>query len=314
MINIGLCTDENYAMPCGVCITSIFENNMSSEVVVTLLTNGLSIKTKRKLQKTANRYNQKIKIIEINDDLFNTYPITEQFPKSIYYRLLFPDLLKDCEKLLYIDVDTIVINSLQPLYDINISDFLCGVIIDSACDDIRQKNRILIHGDYFNSGVLLMNLHEWRKQKIACKCLEYLKVYPNNCIYPDQDALNAVMDNSVLYLPLEYNLQEGFLFEKKDLLLNKTRWDQIEPSVEKTVIIHFSGILKPWHRECTHPFNDIFEKYKTISLWSSISKFYRYNNGITSKIKNLLARIGIRMKIKYERKYNQPLCAKLFDR
>ncbi len=312
-IHIGLCTDERYSMPCGVCLTSIFENNKDVEIAITILTNYLSLKTKKKMKETADRYGQKLRIIEINDSIFDTYPVTEQFQKSIYYRFLFPDLLTDCDKLLYLDVDTIIIKGLQSLYDTDISNYLCGVVIDSACDDIRQINRVSVHGDYFNSGVLLMNLHEWRKQNVARRCMEYLKEFPEKCVYPDQDALNVILDGALIFLPIEYNLQEHFLVEKNELLLRETRWNQIESAIMRTAIIHFSGDLKPWHWECSHPFSSVFDKYKKMSAWSGISKTYKSNKGVTKKIKIMLIWLGIMKFIPNKRMYDSNLCSLFWE-
>ena len=47
-INIALCSDDNYSIPCLVCITSIFENNKDESCNVTVLTNGLKKKYRKK--------------------------------------------------------------------------------------------------------------------------------------------------------------------------------------------------------------------------------------------------------------------------
>ena len=307
MIYIGLCTDERYSMPCGICLTSIFENNKTVKVHVYILTNGLSLRTKVKYNECAEFYNQQVDIIEIKDDAFDLYPVTEHFQKSIYYRFLFPDILKNCDKLLYLDVDTIITKNIESLFNIDISKHLCGVIIDSACDDVRQKNRVAIQGDYFNSGVLLMNLSKWRDQDIARKCMQYLREYPDRCVYPDQDALNIVMDKKIKYLPIEYNLQEGFLLNKNDLLINKNRWNLIEPAVRNVAIIHYSGLLKPWHRECSHPLKMLFYEYKKKSAWSSSPVSFKFNRGIINKVKNMMILMGIKKDFPYIRKYDKYL-------
>lgn len=53
MIEIGLCSDENYAMACGVCITSIFESNKNSKFRVHILTNGFTDSTIQRFEQTA---------------------------------------------------------------------------------------------------------------------------------------------------------------------------------------------------------------------------------------------------------------------
>ena len=82
-INIALCSDDNYSIPCLVCITSIFENNKDESCNVTVLTNGMSDNTKEKFLHLADVYGQRINIYPIDDACFKGLVTTSLFPKSI---------------------------------------------------------------------------------------------------------------------------------------------------------------------------------------------------------------------------------------
>ena len=278
-MNIVLCTDNNYANACGVCLTSLLENNKDISCNVYILTDWLSEENKTKFQLTEKKYSQKIEIVIVTSLMFEGLKVSDRFPKSIYYRFLIPDLLTNETKALYLDCDIIVDGSLKLLENFDLSDYACGVVIDQMSDDVKQHNRIDLpmSNKYFNSGVLLMNLEYWRNNNVSENLIRFISSNPEQCIYPDQDALNIILANQVRYLPIEYNCQQLF-FEKKisNLLIRKDEWANIEKAIKKPFIIHFTKKVKPWHSDCVHPLKDIFGKYERISKFK-IKKKPRYS-------------------------------------
>jgi len=103
-----------------------------------------------------------------------------------------------------------------------------------GCDPMR----------YFNSGFLVMNLDQMRKEKVSDKLLEACKV--DYLEFPDQDALNQVCQGHVLQLEPVYNgIRTFFLPQyKADFLkqYSESQWDE----VQKSANIHYTG-GKPWN-------------------------------------------------------------------
>lgn len=91
MIHIGLCADEKFSIALGVCMTSIFESNKGSDVMVHILTKGFLEKTIEKINRTMEIYHQEVKIYQIDDSLFDGYPLSSTFPKSIYFVIFSKD-------------------------------------------------------------------------------------------------------------------------------------------------------------------------------------------------------------------------------
>lgn len=265
-MNIALCTDEKYSYPCGVCITSILENNKEEECNFYVLTTGLKPKTCQKFKYIENKYKQKIEIIKIPDQTLNSLKASDRFPSSIYFRFLLPEIL-DCDKVLYLDCDIIVTANLSGLWNTDIKEYACAAVEDQASDDITLKNRVGIYEDYFNSGVLLMNLDYWRKNNIASALVDFIYENPSICEFPDQDALNIVLQGKVLFLEYQYNYQEIFYWDKSRLYLHKKKWSKLLPENILPTIIHYSTSSKPWYKGCTHPLKDEFFKYKKASPW-----------------------------------------------
>lgn len=277
IIHIALCTDENYSYPCGVCITSILENNKDKECNIYVLTSGLKDCSIKKFKEISKKYNQRIEIIKIDNHLISGLKTNDRFPFSIYYRFLLPQLLVDLDRVLYLDCDIIVTRNLNELWNTDIKEYACGVIEDQMSDCITMHNRISKYRDYFNSGVLLMNLDYWRRNEISSELINFIYENPSMCLYPDQDALNYVLGDKVLFLKYEYNYQELFYRPKGNLYLHKTKWGGLLPEGSVPTVIHYTAEIKPWHKGCSHPYRSLFLMYKMKSPWkkSKLKSKYR---------------------------------------
>lgn len=274
-MNIVLCADENYAMPCGICLTSLFENNKDIACNVYVLTVGFSPSTEALFTEMAEKYHQAIHIVRIDSSLFQGLKVSERFRESIYYRFLIPDIISD-DKALYLDCDIIVTSSLKDLWDTDITSYACAAIEDQRGDDITIHNRIEMYSTYFNSGVLLINLDYWRQHDVKNLLVDYIFNNPDRCLYPDQDALNVVLENKVLFLDYKFNYQYQMTLPSTELFLHRRKWPQANQyKDELPVIIHYSSDLKPWHTEYPHFYKSIFFEYKSKSPWVAHKTFFK---------------------------------------
>lgn len=259
-MNIALCTDDNYANHCAICITSILENNKDSDCHIYVITEGLTQENSDKFTYLSNYYRRSIEIVTINSDKFDGLQVTERLPRSMYFRFILPQIIQD-HRVLYLDCDIIVRRSLKDLCEIDLSNYACGVIEDQIGDDIRMHNRIRMYSRYFNSGSLLMNLDYWRENNIAVQLIDYIAT-ADWLMCPDQDALNVVLENKVLFLDYTYNFQEGFYHEL--VWLSGNKWSAVEEARKDPIIVHYTSGEKPWHTDCTHPLKDEYDYYMGI--------------------------------------------------
>ena len=262
-LNIALCTDENFVVPALVCITSIFESNCQDECRITILTEGISEESHEKFTKLASTYHQAIQVVVINPEKFRTLKSYDRYPTSMYFRFLLPEILKEESKVLYLDCDIMVRRPLRDLFDINIKNYSCGAVIDQQCDDVQIINRLRLNTRYFNSGVMMLNLDAWRKNNYTKKLIDFIEENPNKCVFPDQDALNAVLSGTVKYLPLSYNLQEMWLTMLDYARFSYRHYPELEDAKKDPIIIHFCVNDKPWYMECKNPYK---EEYLNIAL------------------------------------------------
>ena len=95
---------------------------------------------------------------------------------SLYYRMLVPSLFSRHQRSIYIDVDSIILQSLQPIVDIDFQQPVAG----TQCNSPLPKN---IEGGGFDrldvfgvmSSFLVFNNKAWRKKKILDKCIEAME-------------------------------------------------------------------------------------------------------------------------------------------
>ena len=215
MIYIGLCTDNRYAMPCGVCVTSLLENNKDEEITVYVLEKELTDENRKKFDRLAADYGQKIELIPVDDDIFKGYPTTHQFRLSTYYRFLFADILpKDVHKLIYLDCDTLVLDNLRELWDIDVTNYSIAAVEDQQGDNVHIFNRLHELKKYYNAGVLILNLDSWRKNSSMRQLMQLMDNNASRFDFLDQDAINVLFRESTLELPYCYNVQNMFYMKR----------------------------------------------------------------------------------------------------
>ena len=188
--------------------------------------------------------------IEVKEEEFKEFPISSRYPLEIYYRLFASDLLpKTLDRILYLDVDIVVIQSLRELYNM---DFESNLYIASShvneCMTHLNAKRLGLKEDvpYINTGVLLMNLELLRKQLNKQDILNYVNAYKKNLVLFDQDVLTALYgDKTKLVDYRKYNLSERMM-NFYNLRNPRSRID-LDWVKKNSVIIHYCGRMKPWN-------------------------------------------------------------------
>ena len=292
MINILCSTDDNYVPYCGIMLTSLFENNKDDQITVFLLTGGLSDFNISTLLKLATDYSQSIKVIKVDEEVFKDCPIDtakDHVSIATYYRLAVTTLLPEqVDKILYLDCDMIICDSISKLYNTNLEGYACGAVKDEAFMADAPYDRLCIKKDryhpYFNAGMLLINMSYWREHRIMEKCMEYISNNMTSLAFHDQDTLNIVLREKIRHLPICYNLQTGFLVESIVKDYNNDLKKELMESALSAIIIHFTGPSKPWMKKFRHPFVKKFLHYRSISPFANKPKLLEPQESFKDKL------------------------------
>ena len=239
-ITVFFAVDDNYVDFLLISLESIIDNAKDENYCYQfyIMHNGLSKESRKKI-KHLSKHRFTIRFFNVLghlSSLENRFKVRDYYTMTTYYRLLIPDAFFYINKALYLDCDIVVLNDLSKLYKYDIGDNLVGAIPDASVQIVPEfikyveSSLKIKRENYFNAGILIMNLKKMRQTHLLRRVLDISKNVVFN-IAQDQDLLNVICKDSVYYLPAEWNLMP--IGQKNP-----------NPS-----LIHYNLIYKPWKRD-----------------------------------------------------------------
>lgn len=214
--------DGHYSVWVGTVMQSILEHTDSRICFHILHDETLSIDNKYKLEKVARSGSSKIEFHKIEEDDFSVVKNQmSRFTIGAMFRCSLPELLPDLNRIIYLDADLFVNRDIKELWDVDVREYYLAGVVDEGVD-IHNYPRILNKypeikkESYFNSGVLYMNLKKLREFGNLKKLVVDFLIENPEADLPDQDALNVLFHNKVLYLDGSWN-QFVFMHRKDNV-------------------------------------------------------------------------------------------------
>ena len=178
-----------------------------------------------------------------------------------YFRLkMASHLPQEITTCLYLDVDMLCVSDIRGIFDIDLGYKVCAVVLDADYQPHRimegrhsERGYALNVETYFNSGFMLVNLTQWRKENVEQQCFEWMSKYAPR--WYDQDVLNALLSDKIHILPLEWNFmighvenrtKESFKGEGESYSIVYS-YEEYLRAKEKIKILHYLTERKPWH-------------------------------------------------------------------
>jgi lipopolysaccharide biosynthesis glycosyltransferase len=297
-MDIALCHDEYYAPYAATVMASIMENNKGEDVVFHLICDGISMEKQALMQSWIASHHCHIKFYTVQIDDFVGFPFEEdaRLHYGAYFRLYLAEALKDLDRVIYLDCDLIVNESLIELWNTDISDYALAGVRDRTNDYIHVFNRLRypLTDGYINSGVLLIDLRRWRDDHFFEQAKALAKKMPLALKNHDQDIINAIYHGQIKMLDFKYNLLEYFLYVEEWFNMDRKYYPQIIQACKTPVIIHFCLPVKPWHYECTNPFKTLYYKYRAMTPWPEVKLIHRKEKLTPKlKLKRILGKLGL---------------------
>ena len=266
--HVAICMDKNVTKGGGVMLYSLISNT-ESKIAIHIFYNGLlSENEKSRFNKLSAEFNVPIIFYYIDNYYVENLFSTKDINTTTYYRFLCPYILKnvgDIKRMLYLDVDMLCIADISPIFSCNLQNKIAYVVNDFELpkDEEAKKHRLqglkLVNNNYFNAGMLLINIDKYIEEDIGEKALQLAK--SNNFPYMDQDVLNILLDGKTVFTSsVEYNCR----IYVRDDTFNK------EKGIIK--IIHFTSRNKPW-KSYTRFWSENSGVKNTRNTW--IYKYYR---------------------------------------
>lgn len=195
----------------------------------------------------------RIQYLEISDKYFKNVDMKiDHITKPTYYRLLIAEYLKEVDKCIYLDVDTLIYDDLLDLYKLDMGTGYLAAGRGVSFNFSKERSRSLAEylgiptaDNYVNAGVLVMNLKKIRENNLT---QQFLACSEKKWICQDQDVLNICCYDRIKIFPLKYNLYSAAYNYKTEMLENRFTRSEIKEALKNPCIIHYaSKTAKPWY-------------------------------------------------------------------
>ena len=253
-VPIFFAVDDNYIPFLGVALKSLMDNaSKTCKYAVKVLYTCVEPENMKKIKAYENE-NFSIEFVNLTDHvekIRDKLYTRDYFSNTTYYRLLIPELYPEYDKALYLDSDIVVLKDIVKLYNTNIENNLLAAAPDDVIQTIEVFQNyaekvvgVSSYENYFNAGILVMNLKELREFRFKEKFM-YLLSTTKFSVAQDQDYLNRLCKGKVVLIPKTWNKMP-------------VSGDCIERS--KLNLVHYNLAFKPWKFDNTL-YQEYFWKY-----------------------------------------------------
>lgn len=269
-MNVSYGIDKNFLYGAGVSISSVIINNPDINFVFHVFTDYIDDKYLNSFKETSQQFDSSIIIYLIDPKYFIDLPTSQFWSYATYFRILSFDYLSESiSTLLYLDADVVCKGSLKLISEIKFNDEFAAVIPDN--EEMQAASAIRldlpnIKGRYFNAGVIYVNLRKWHESRLTPYLLTLLRGETQFGMlkYLDQDALNIAFNMNNIYISQDYDQ----IYSLKNELKDRYHQNFKKVITANTVLIHYTGITKPWHNWAIYPATKYFNYAREHSPWN----------------------------------------------
>jgi lipopolysaccharide biosynthesis glycosyltransferase len=268
-VHLLVCANALFLQHAAVCLTSVLVNNPELFFDIVVVGRAGEPLARDKLRRSLAGFpNHALTFREFTPPADRLLPLNPRAHYTLdnWTRLWVADFFPpEVERALYLDSDIVVLGNIAPLWTADLDGALLGTI------DIPGADRGVAHlglrpeDGYFNSGVLLFDLGQWRDTRALDAVLAYVEANPELMLRDvDQEALNGCFHRRRQRLDYRWNATTPFFHEPCPVPLPPAEIDAVRRDAR---IVHFNGRLKPWSYLCDHPRKGEYEKYLRMTEW-----------------------------------------------
>ena len=211
---------DDYNRHAGVTLLSLLDNSSMLITAHLLYDPNLSVGKEKEeaynkscYQKIADKYNCELLFHPIKlPKWVNDIPAVKRFTPGTLLRLYLPDLIKDIDKIIYLDCDTVVMVDVEELWGCNLGGHYLAACLDTGLltmgKNVRRywEKKYIQPEKYFNAGVLVLNLNKLRQSQKSFTEIAFNYLHDNYDLrWLDQDVLNWYCQGNYLELHPRFN-------------------------------------------------------------------------------------------------------------
>jgi lipopolysaccharide biosynthesis glycosyltransferase len=273
VIEVGCAVEGGYLAHSAAMLHSLLDRRDGYGLRVHYLHDGsLPAADLSSLARMVESAGAEIEFAAISDEVTSGLPIEGFTGKVTWYRAFVADLLPAIDRILFLDVDLIATDSLAPLWDTDVSGHYLAAVTNVFQEDhvFRAAEIGLDRPDeYFNAGVMLMNLESIRCDAKTAAIREYGQRH-SELMFRDQDALNVALSDRRLALHPRWNVMNA---------MHSLPWaayafgaKALEDARAVPAIRHFEGPAgnKPWAHDCWAAQRELYFEHRRQTPWPEI--------------------------------------------
>jgi lipopolysaccharide biosynthesis glycosyltransferase len=287
-LHVACATEGDYVGHSAAMLHSLLVNTTDASVHVHYLHGPDFAPTEARLMAEMVEANGgAISFLSVPDDLCRGLP-TEGFTgKATWYRVLVPQLFPHLDRLIFLDLDLIVTESLRPLWKTDLK----GSYVAAVTNVLPHHYADLLAAagfettTYFNAGVLLMDLERMRQDRCTEAMVDYGVSNADSLVLRDQDALNAVLGRRRLPLDPRWNCMNSFFVYPWSADVFDA--DALEAAKRNPAIRHYEGpgINKPWHYLCEQDSRELYVRHRRQTPWPRFRPEGRTPRSVVARFK-----------------------------
>lgn len=258
-IDIALACDERYFPGLLATISSILvSSDRMHSYRFHVLDGGLKTESINFLKNSLSKFrnDNELNLLKVDTSLFNGFPDFFFDSPMNYARLLLPNLLKDLERVIYVDVDILYLKDIKQLWNTDLENNSTAAGLELSIKNLGNeffdcdKFNLSKETPYFNNGLMVMDLNEWRSKNISEKIMDIISRHPDQCKFHEQSAMNINLSRDFKLLDKSWNIQS-----------HREAFDPINDFEELQALdinYHFVTSSKPWLKYNNNPANRLF--------------------------------------------------------
>ena len=272
-------------MVAGISMYSLlFHHKQTKELHIFMIDNGITQENKDIFIKMCEKYGRSITFIPIADieKIAGRTIDIGRWNISTFARLFYASLLPEwVEKVIHIDCDTMIMDSLEPLWDMDMGDSVVAGALECIGDNYKTEVGLKKDDYYINAGNVMFNLKEIRKRNLEEDFRRFIHDH-SILSFVDQAVLNGSLSNEdKIIIPLNYNAYSIIYYVKYKNLKKAKRVtsyyseEEVEDAKKHPRIVHFYTCFmdgtRPWMEHNRHPMVKKYLGYKEQSPWRETS-------------------------------------------
>lgn len=285
-ISIVLVSDDYYVILLAAFLKSIEMNHKTDEIIdVYIVDDDISKRNRKKVINSLTSDKMKLNWLLMNEIIPKDIELPlvgNSYPINTYLRVLIPYFIpKDIKKIIFLDVDMIMLEDISLLWNIDIGNSIIGAVSDTIGpiektigNGIENYAELGLNPDekYFNAGLMVINVEKWLEQNMTRKTFDAINSNKKYAALGDQYGLNISLIG---------------------------QWFHINPlwscfsvnTIVKPYLVHYFNI-KPIFKDYPYNYREEFYNYLNQTKWKGFKPMGKMSRNI-KKAKNLIQKAKI---------------------